>query len=462
MPRRIESNIISQEESMSLNDSQKHVLEQAKADGVQFVSLQLTDVVGATKNVTIPLHKLGEVLEHGIWFDGSSIQGFARIYESDMFMIPDVSTYRVLPWTEGDHRLARFICDAYTPDGEPFTGDPRYVLKRQLERARALGLRYTTSSEPEFFLFRKQDGAEPVPYDVASYFDFSPRDLASEVRQDIILALDAMGIEVERGHHEVAIGQHEINFRYADALTSADALMTFKYTVKAIAQAHDLYATFMPKPIAGINGSGMHTHQSLFDLKGETNLFYDAQDAYHLSALAYHFLAGQLTHARALAAVVAPTVNSYKRLVPGYEAPVYVCWGQINRSALMRIPRYSKGREKSTRMELRCPDPSSNPYLALAVMLAAGLDGIERQLQAPTPIEESAYELTEADLRERGIGVLPGSLAEALGELERDGIIRDALGEHAYKAFVRAKRREWDDYRLQVTPWERTRYFEVA
>lgn len=447
---------------MSLNDAQQHVLEQAQTDGVQFVSLQLTDVVGATKNITIPLHKLGEALEHGIWFDGSSVQGFARIYESDMFMLPDVTTYRVLPWTEGDHRLARIICDAFTPDGEPFAGDPRGVLKRQIQRAEAMGVRYTTSSEPEFFLFRKQDGAEPVPFDVAGYFDFSPRDLASEVRQDIILALGALGIDVERGHHEVAIGQHEINFRYADALTSADALMTFKYTVKAIAQAHGLYATFMPKPIVGINGSGMHTHQSLFDLKGATNLFYDARDEYRLSPLAYNFLAGQLVHARALAAVVAPTVNSYKRLVPGYEAPVYVCWGQINRSALMRIPRYSKGREKSTRMELRCPDPSSNPYLALAVMLAAGLDGIERNLQAPPPIEESAYELTEADLRERSIGVLPSSLDEALNELARDDVIREALGEHTYKAFVRAKRREWDDYRLQVTPWERARYFEVV
>lgn len=448
---------------MSLSDSQKHVLEQAKADGVQFVSLQLTDVVGAIKNVTIPLHKLPEVLESGIWFDGSSIQGFTRIYESDMFMIPDVNTYRVLPWTEGDHRLARIICDAYTPDGEPFEGDPRRVLRRQLQRAQAMGFRFVTSSEPEFFLFRKGDGdARPVVHDVAGYFDFSPRDLASEVRQDIILALEAMGIEVERGHHEVATGQHEINFRYADALTSADTLMTFKYTVKAIAQAHDLFATFMPKPIAGINGSGMHTHQSLFDLQGEQNLFYDAKDSYHLSPLAYSFLAGQLAHARALAAIVAPTVNSYKRLVPGYEAPVYICWGQINRSALIRIPRYSPGREKATRMELRCPDGSSNPYLVLATMLAAGLDGVEKKLQPPAPIEESAYEFTPEDLTERGIGVLPGSLAEALQELEKDAVLRNALGEHAYKAFMRAKRREWDEYRMQVSAWEWNRYFEVV
>ncbi len=438
------------------------LLERARADGVQFVSLQLTDVVGAIKNITIPLHKLDEAMDRGIWFDGSSIQGFARIYESDMFMVPDISTYRVLPWTEGDHRLARLICDAYSPDGEPFEGDPRGVLRRMLERARAMSLHYFTSSEPEFFLFRKSDGTQPVPHDVAGYFDFSPRDLASEVRQDIILALEALGIEVERGHHEVATAQHEINFRFADALASADNLMTFKYTVKAVAQAHDLYATFMPKPIAGINGSGMHTHQSMFDLKDEQNLFYDARDPYHLSPLAYHFLAGQLAHARALAAIVAPTVNSYKRLVPGYEAPVYICWGQINRSALIRIPRYSAGRESSTRLELRCPDSSSNIYLATAAMLAAGLDGIERKLTAPQPIEESAYELSEEDLRERSIGILPGSLGEALSELEHDTVLREALGDHVYAAFVRAKRREWDEYRLQVTPWEWARYFEVV
>ena len=443
-----------------MDDRKKELIERAKADGVQFVSLQLTDVNGAIKNITIPVSKLDEALEHGIWFDGSSIQGFTRIYESDMFMMPDVNTYRVLPWTEGDHRLARIICDAYTPDGKPFEGDPRGILKRVLKRAEALGYRYTTSSEPEFFLFRRDDSAQPVPHDVAGYFDFSPRDLASEVRQDIILALEALGIEVERGHHEVATGQHEINFRYADALSSADILMTFKYTVKAIAQAHDLYATFMPKPIAGINGSGMHTHQSLF--KGDTNLFFEANDNYHLSPLAYHFLAGQLQHARGLAAVVAPTVNSYKRLVPGYEAPCYICWGQINRSALIRIPRYSKGRESSTRMELRCPDPSSNPYLMLAVMLAAGLDGVERKLQAPAAIEESAYELTEDALRERSIGVLPGSLGEALAELEKDPVVCNALGEHGYKAFMRAKRREWDEYRLQVSQWEWNRYFETV
>jgi glutamine synthetase len=445
-----------------VGDERRELLDRAREDGVQFVSLQLTDVVGAIKNITVPLHQLDEAMERGIWFDGSSIQGFARIYESDMYMIPDITTYRVLPWTEGDHRLARIICDAYSPDGQPFEGDPRGVLRRVLKRAEAAGFRYFTSSEPEFFLFRKDSQAEPVLHDVGGYFDFSPRDLASEVRQDIILALEALGIDVERAHHEVATGQHEINFVYADALTAADNLMTFKYTVKAIAQAHDLYATFMPKPIAGINGSGMHTHQSIFEPDGEENLFYDPKDSYHLSSLAYHFLAGQLEHARALAAVVAPTVNSYKRLVPGYEAPVYICWGQINRSALIRIPRYAPGREKSTRMELRCPDSSSNIYLATAAMLAAGLDGIQRKLQAPAPIEESAYELTEEALRERSIGMLPGSLGEALDELERDPVVRDALGDRAYEAFARAKRREWNDYRLQVSTWEWSRYFETV
>ncbi|MBI3913213.1 MAG: type I glutamate--ammonia ligase [Chloroflexi bacterium] len=445
-----------------MDTASKALLERAHADNVQFISLQLTDIVGAIKNITIPLHKLDEVLERGIWFDGSSIEGFARIHESDMFMMPDVGTYRVLPWTEGDHRVARIICDAHRPDGAPFDGDPRGALRRVIQRTEKMGFRFFTSSEPEFFLFRKNDSAQPVPHDVGGYFDFSPRDLASEVRQDIILALEAMQIDVERGHHEVATAQHEINFRYSDALTAADNLMTFKYTVKAVAQAHDLYGVFMPKPIAGINGSGMHTHQSLFDATGETNLFYDAKDNYKLTSLAYNFLAGQLAHARALAAVVAPTVNSYKRLVPGYEAPVYICWGQINRSALIRIPRYSPGREKSTRIELRCPDPSCNPYLAVAAMLAAGLDGIERKLQAPAPIEESAYEFNEEELQKRSIGVLPGSLDEALRELENDAVVRDALGEHIYRAFVRAKRREWDEYRLQVSAWEWTRYFEAV
>jgi len=447
---------------MALSSAQREVLERAAADEVKFVSLQFTDVVGAIKNVTLPVGRLEEAVERGVWFDGSSIEGFARIYESDMYLMPDVSTYRVLPWRSAERRTARVICDVYTPDGEPFKGDPRHILKQAIAEAERRGYIYNTGPELEFFLFKRDNEPQlrPVPHDVGGYFDFSPRDLADTVRQDITRALEAMEIEVETAHHEVATGQHEIDFRYADALTSADNCMTFKYTVKAIAQQHDLYATFMPKPIFGINGSGMHTHQSLFDRAGN-NLFYAPDDTYRLSPLAYHFMAGQLAHARALAAVVAPTVNSYKRLVPGYEAPAYICWGQINRSALIRIPRYSPGRESSTRLELRCPDPSCNPYLAFAAMLAAGLDGIDRRLEPPPPVEESAYELTEERLRELSIGLLPGTLEEALDELAKDEVVRGALGEHAYQAFTRARREEWDAYRIQVTEWEIRRYLEV-
>jgi glutamine synthetase len=440
----------------------KEVLEQVKADGVQFISLQFTDILGTIKSITIPAGGLEEAFERGVWFDGSSIQGFARIYESDMVLKPDPVTYRVLPWSVPERRRARLICDLYRPNGDPFAGDPRTVLRRVLARAEDKGYLYNTGPELEFFLFKK-DGefpTQPVPHDVGGYFDFSPRDEAQQVRSDIILALEKMGMEVEASHHEVATGQHEIDFRYADALTSADNAMTFKYTVKALAATYGVYATFMPKPIFGINGSGMHTHQSMFDEAGQ-NLFYDADDEYRLSKLAYSFIAGQLVHAKALAPIVAPTVNSYKRLVPGYEAPAYICWAQINRSALIRIPRYSPGRESSTRAELRCPDPSCNPYLAFAVMLAAGLDGIEKEMAAPPPVNEDVYDFDEDDLRERAIGVLPGTLGDALKELSDDAVVCEALGEHVYDSFYRAKQAEWDDYRIRVTEWELERYLET-
>ncbi len=440
----------------------KDILARVQQDGVRFVSLQFTDILGTIKSVTIPVGRLEEALERGVWFDGSSIQGFARIYESDMVLRPDPNTYRVLPWSTPERRRARLICDLYRPDGTPFAGDPRTVLRQALARAEEKGLYFNTGPELEFFLFKKNGDVptQPVPHDVGGYFDFSPRDEAQRVRSDIILALEEMGMEVEASHHEVAAGQHEIDFRYADALTSADNAMTFKYTVKAIAATYGLYATFMPKPVFGINGSGMHTHQSMFDAQGN-NLFYDPDDEYRLSRLAYHFIAGQLLHAPGLAAVVAPTVNSYKRLVPGYEAPAYICWAQINRSALIRIPRYSPGRENSTRAELRCPDPSCNPYLAFAVMLAAGLDGIERELEPPPPVNEDVYDFTEDDLRERAIGMLPGTLGEALQRLAEDEVVREALGDHVYRAFVRAKQAEWDDYRIRVTEWELERYLET-
>jgi glutamine synthetase len=438
-------------------------IERAREDEVKFVSLQFTDVMGTIKNVTIPVAELGEALEKGIWFDGSSVEGYTRICESDMYLMPDINTYQVLPWSPPEQRTARVICDVLQPSEQPFPADPRFVLRSAMAACQRMGYTYHVSSEIEFFLFTMREdrpSRRPVPHDVAGYFDFSPRDLASEVRQDIILALEAMGIKVERAHHEVASGQHEINFRYADALTSADNAVTFKYVVKAVAQAHGLHATFMPKPIYGMNGSGMHTHQSFFDSDGR-NAFFDPDDRYHLSPLAYHFLAGQMKHARGLAAIVAPTVNSYKRLVPGYEAPVYICWGQINRSALIRIPKYSNGLDERTRLELRCPDPSCNPYLAYAAMLKTGMEGIEQKLTPPPPVEENVYDFSDEKLKEMSIESLPGSLMEALGELERDEVLRETLGEHVYEAFMRAKKTEWDQYRAQVSEWEIDQYLTL-
>lgn len=441
----------------------EEILARVKSDRVRLISLQFTDVTGALKSVNIPPNQLEEALRAGVWFDGSSIEGFTRICESDMVLQPDVSTYCVLPWTAETGKVARILCDVYKPSGEPFEGDPRYILKRMMAQAAEMGYIYNTGPEVEFFLFKPEDGptARPIPFDLGGYFDSSQGDLAATVRREMMFALDEMGMEVEMGHHEVAPGQHEINIRYADALTCADKTITLKYTIKSIAQKHGVYATFMPKPIQGINGSGMHTHQSLKDKNGK-NVFYDPTDRYKLSPIAYSFIAGQLEHARALAAVVAPTVNSYKRLVPGYEAPVYVCWGQINRSALIRIPMVSKGREQSTRAELRCPDPSCNPYLAFAAMLACGLDGIRRNLRVPAPMEENVFEFDECKLEEEHITTLPGSLAEALAELQRDEVIQQALGDHVYRWFMRAKRSEWDEFRLQVTPWELDRYLGIV
>ncbi|MCW5851063.1 MAG: type I glutamate--ammonia ligase [Anaerolineae bacterium] len=443
-----------------MTPEQREVLARALADEVVFVNLQFTDVVGIIKSVTLPVQRLEEAFDRGIWFDGSSIEGFTRIQESDMFLVPDASTYRVLPWGAQTGKVARLICDIYTPAGDPFEGDPRRILRRMVEQAQGRGYTYNTGVELEFYLFTPQDGRiVPAPHDVGGYFDFSPRDEAALVRQDITRALESMGMEVEMIHHEVGPGQHEIDFKYADALTSADNAVSFRYTVKAIAQRHGLYATFMPKPMFGRAGSGMHTHQSLF--KDGQNAFYRADDPYKLSPLAYSFMAGQLAHARALAAVVAPTVNSYKRLVPGYEAPVYVCWAQINRSALVRIPRYSPGRESSTRLELRCPDPSCNPYLAFSAMLAAGLEGIDHGLEAPAPTEEDVFHWDAEQLAERGVATLPGSLKEALDELAKDEVIQGALGDHAYAAFNRAKLEEWDEYRIRVSEWELERYLEI-
>lgn len=440
------------------------LLERVRADNVKFVSLQFTDVTGAVKSVDMPINRLPEALDAGVWFDGSSIEGFARIQESDMWLRIDTSTYAVLPWSPDELRRARVICDIFTADGSPFMGDPRGTLKRLLEKTKARGWVFNVGPEPEFFLF-KHNGPErihPVPHDVGGYFDFSANDEAVRVRAELMAALDSMGLEVEVGHHEVALGQHEIDFHFTDALRAADNVLTLKYTVKAIAAKHDLIASFMPKPIFGMNGSGMHCHQSLFDNHG-INLFYEENDDYHLSDTAYQFIEGQLTHARAMTAVVAPTINSYKRLVPGYEAPVYVGWAQTNRSALIRIPRYTPGNNKGVRAELRCPDPSANPYLAMSVMLSAGLDGIDNNMQCRKDLNHiNIYQLTQEEREELEIAELPGSLAEAMRELDQDPVIKDALGSEMYMTFKRAKWAEVEEYRLKVTDWEVERYLEVA
>ena len=445
------------------NESQRaNVFERLQKEAVRFVSLQFTDIMGVAKNITIPAHKLGDAVEHGLWFDGSSIDGFARIHESDMYLEPDLSTFRVIPWERGENTTARLICNVYTPDGNEFTGDPRHVLRRNLAEAAKLGYVFQTGPELEFFLLRAERPGvvESLPHDRASYFDVTT-DEAADIRKEMVNALEGMGIVVEASHHEVATGQHEIDFRYADALQTADNAATFKITLKAIAQRHGLYATFMPKPFFGINGSGMHTHESLADATTGHNLFHDPEDEYGLSSVARHFVAGQLAHARGMSAILAPLVNSYKRLVPGYEAPAYVSWARINRSALIRVPRVVASRPESTRIELRCPDPSCNPYLAFAVMVAAGLDGIRRQLSVPQPIEEDLFHFDEAMMAKYAVGTLPISLGEALDELERDEVIMAAIGDHVGEWFVQAKRQEWSDYRLQVTPWEIDRYLET-
>jgi len=442
----------------------KILLDKIKTDGVKFISLQFTDVIGAVKSVDIPAPRLEKVLEEGIWFDGSSVAGFARIQESDMRLMVDTETYTVLPWSPDDMRRARLFCDIFKSDGEPFPGDPRGILKRRLAKIAKKGWTLNIGAEPEFFLFKRNGKMDvhPVPYDIGGYFEFSANDDAVLVRTELMDALVSMGLDVEMGHHEVALGQHEIDFRFSDALRAADHVLTLKYTVKAIAAKHGLVASFMPKPIFGINGSGMHCHQSLFDKDGN-NLFADLSDPYQLSELAYGYIAGQLEHARALSAVVAPTINSYKRLVPGYEAPVYVGWAQMNRSALVRIPRYTPGRDKAIRAEVRFPDPSANPYLAIAVMLEAGLDGIDRKLTCPEPLNNiDIYHLTRKERIEMNIEELPASLAEALHALEDDAVVQAGLGAEMYETFRRAKWAEVEDYRIKVTDWEVARYLETA
>lgn len=430
-----------------------------KRNDIRFIRLQFSDIVGSSKQITIPVDHWDNAVLNGVWFDGSSIEGFARIAESDMYLTPDLDTFTAIPW-EMDLSTARVICDVRTPDGTPFEGDPRQALKRQLARAAALGLDYYVGPELEFFLFKIHPNGELLPltpHDEAGYFDVST-DLAHSVRRQMVDALTAMGIDVEASHHEVAAGQSEIDFRYGQALKAADAAITFRTTLKAVAQKNGLHCTFMPKPIAGINGSGMHVHQSLWYRDSGDTAMYDPESEYGLSQTALHFIAGQLAHAAAMTPIIAPLVNSYKRLVPGYEAPIYISWGRTNRSALIRIPRLTAGRYKSTRCELRCPDPSCNPYLAFAVMLAAGLSGIENKLEPPPPTEEDLYHV---DGVRSGLETLPGDLGDAIEALKHDEIIQDALGQHIYERFVEAKIAEWHDYQRYVTQWELDRYLKL-
>ncbi|MBQ4422809.1 MAG: type I glutamate--ammonia ligase [Clostridia bacterium] len=427
-------------------------------EDVEFIRLQFSDIFGQMKNVAVTRSQIEKVLDNKIMIDGSSIEGFTRIHESDQYLRPDLNTFAILPWQPAMHKTARLICDVFNPDGTPFVGDPRYVLKQTLKRAEALGYTFNVGPEMEFFLFEADDKGLPTSRtaDAAGYFDMAPIDHGGNVRREICLMLEEMGFEIEASHHEVAEGQHEIDFKYEDALTAADNILTFRMAVKTISQNYGLHATFMPKPVFGINGSGMHVNMSLF--RDGKNTFFDPDGEKQLSKEAYSFIAGVLRHVRGMAAITNPLVNSYKRLVPGYEAPCYLAWSASNRSALIRIPA---ARGSSTRVELRCPDPACNPYLAIAVCLAAGLDGIEKGMTPPAEITENIYLMTDAERRAHGIDSLPGNLLEAVECLSADPLIADTLGGHVFTHYTEGKRREWDEYRTRVTDWELKKYMLV-
>ncbi|TKD71605.1 type I glutamate--ammonia ligase [Pseudalkalibacillus hwajinpoensis] len=428
----------------------------AQDENVKFIRLQFTDLLGIIKNVEIPVDQLEKALDNKMMFDGSSIEGFVRIEESDMYLYPDLDSWVVFPWSSEKGRVARLICDIYSPDGTPFDGDPRSVLKRVLKEMEELGFSdFNIGPEPEFFLFKMDENGEPTLElnDKGGYFDLAPTDLGENCRRDIVLELEDMGFEIEASHHEVAPGQHEIDFKYADAITTCDNIQTFKLAVKTIARQHGLHATFMPKPLFGVNGSGMHANMSLF--KDGENAFYDPKDELGLSETARQFIAGTMKHAEAFTAVTNPTVNSYKRLVPGYEAPCYVAWSLRNRSPLIRVPA---SRGISTRIEVRSVDPSANPYLAMAVLLAAGLDGIKNKMTPPAPTERNIYVMDKDERVAEGITDLPATLHDALQLLKQDQVMMNALGEHASEHFIEAKEIEWDMFRTQVHPWEREQY----
>jgi len=437
--------------------SKNDILKITKEEKVRFLRLQFTDIMGVLKNVEVPASQFEKALDGQIMFDGSSIEGFTRIEESDMLLSPDLGTFQLNPWDSPDgSKVARLICDVQLPDGSPFGGCPRSALKRVVAKADQMGYRMVAGPEAEFFLFQRDDNGDPITetHDVGGYFDLTPVDLGEDCRRDIVVVLESMGFEVEAAHHEVAPGQHEIDFRYAEAVDCADNVVTFRFVVKKVALDYGLHATFMPKPIYGVNGSGMHTHQSLLDKQGN-NAFYDPEGEWELSTTALRYIGGVLNHAGAFVAVTNPLVNSYKRLVPGFEAPTNIAWSERNRSPLVRVPAK---REMSTRCEVRMPDPACNPYLALAVMLAAGLDGIETETEPPPPVNKNIFAMSEREKKRLKIKQLPANLDQALLALEKDKVMLDALGEHIAEQYLDAKRQEWADYISHVHPWEQERY----
>ncbi|MDD5166087.1 MAG: glutamine synthetase family protein [Candidatus Omnitrophica bacterium] len=436
--------------------NKQEVMKLVKSHKVRYIRLWFTDVLGFLKGFTITVDELPRAMGDGMGFDGSSIEGFARIEESDMIARPDPSTFAILPW-EDKEPVARMFCDIYMPSGKPFAGDPRYILKKNLERAIKLGFTYYVGPELEYFYFNNPKNT--IVLDKGGYFDLTPLDVAQSVRNETVSALEDLGIIVEYSHHEVASSQHEIDLRYSDALAMADNVMTYRLVAKEIAQAKGLHASFMPKPVFGINGSGMHVHQSLF--KGSSNAFFDKKEKYHLSKVAKHFIAGLLKHAPEITSVTNQWVNSYKRLVPGYEAPVYICWAQMNRSALIRVPMYKPGKEKATRMEYRVPDPACNPYLAFSVMLAAGLEGIEKGYALGEPANDNIYHMTDEQRARAKINSLPEDLLEAIKVTEKSELVKKALGDELFHFFIRNKKLEWDEYKAQVTQYEIDKYLPI-
>ncbi|MHB8084594.1 MAG: glutamine synthetase family protein [Dehalococcoidia bacterium] len=439
------------------SDAVEYVLKLAREHDVKFVNLWFTDILGFLKSFSITIEELEKALEEGMGFDGSSIEGYARIDESDMIALPDPDTFQLLPWRPKEQSVGRMFCDIYMPGGQPFEGDPRFILKKNLKRATDLGYTFYVGPELEYFYFKNNKGTEIL--DSGGYFDLVPLDMAVDLRRQSVLALEEMGIGIEYSHHEVAPSQHEIDMRYTDALTMADSVMTYRLVVKQVAMENNVYATFMPKPMFGENGSGMHVHQSLF--KGERNAFFDKSDPFNLSKIARSYIAGILKHAPDITSVTSQWINSYKRLVPGYEAPVYVSWARRNRADLVRVPEYKPGRETATRIEYRSPDPACNPYLVFSVMLAAGLDGIEKGLEPPAPVEENVYEMSEEQRKKRGIKTLPGSLDDAIALTEKSSLVKKALGDHLFNAFIKNKKVECNQYRVQVTEYELKKYLPI-